>query len=912
MEDIVDLIKERIRIEDVIEEDQPLRKAGRYWKGGEHSSLVVDIGNQCYYWNSKAEHGDVIAWIEKRKGWDFKSTVEYLAQKAGLPIPEWGNTNVEERVSSRAREDVLTISARVFSNRLQASAAGMEYCRSRGWTDETIELAGLGFTGSKTPEEQRELQGELSIYSHSWKDGAGKAALNLPAGMLVYPHYYGGRVRYLSLRSIEGKKHYNLPRELVGSRQMYFNHAYQYASSVCVLVEGQADAVTLGQWGISAVATAGTAFTDAEPMLRGIGSRHKGVYIGLDNDAGGITALRGSQNDWPLSEILGPMARVLRWPEDGKVKDANDYLQHLIQEGVSPDQQLDRVGKLLDASLPLILEIARWTGNLVGLDKDMGEGLVFGLIAQMDPLEQARYRKELSDAVGLTLREYNHILKAASSGLDNKPRDDDEPERIVQTLREWIPVYSDETPDEEPQRGWLLEYIYDKKKNQGLLAYRDPDGKVDIKTHLDIDGIRYVPKTPDDLIRGGGVLFPSGLGKLKKTKELVKDVEAFIHRYYLLDDQQFGRMASYYVLLTWLYDCFQAIPYLRAQGDFGSGKSELMKRIGHVCYRMMSTSGAGTAASLFRALDQYRGTAFMDEMDLRDGGDMTNDLIKILNQGAMANTPVWRLAELVVPDGTRDWQVASYDVFGPKLIAMRQDFSDKALTSRCISVRLMGKESLELQRAGVPLHLDQEFFDLAENLRNHLLRWRLEKWAPEIAVHEDLMDLQVPPRLNQVTMPLKAIARDDPELLADVENFIHTLNEELILERQMSLESRVLDGLIAIREEEKYAKYLFSGHFEGLGTVSYTLPKYVAKVANEIMDDMNLVQDDVDDEDSPKRRGRGTSAKKVGTIVRNDLQLRSKHTREGNIIVYDDEKMEILKIKFGLDAKNVLKKTAVD
>lgn len=902
MTDIVDLIKEKVRIEDVIEQDQPLRKSGRYWKGQEHSSLVVDIANQCYYWNSRAEHGDVIAWIEKRKGWDFKSSVEYLAQQANLPTPDWGNTNVEERISSRAREDALTVAARVFVKRLQASTAAQEYCLWRGWTEETIELAGLGFTGTKSPEETKELKGELSLYSHDWKSGAGKAVLNLPAGMLVYPHVYGGRVRYLSLRSIKRKKHYNLPRDLVGPRKMYFNHAYQYSDDLCVLVEGQADAVTLGQWGIPAVATAGTSFEDSALLLIGLRERHKGVFIGLDNDVGGEAALRGNRNDWPLSKVLGPMARVLRWPRDpAPVKDANEFLQLLIKDGVQHDDQILTVNNLLDNSSPLIIEIAEWVGNLEGYEKDDGDKLVFDLIASMDELEQARYRKDLSSAIGLPLREYNHVLKAAANKPSVKEGESDRPEIIIETLKEWLPIHNEEKSDEEcPPKGWLIEYVYNKEKDQGLLAYRNPEGEVGIEPYLDILGIRYAPKTPNSLIKEGGVLFPSGLGKLKRTRDIVKDIEAFIHRYFLLDDQQFGRMASYYVLLTWLYDCFNAIPYLRAQGDYGSGKSELMKRIGHVCYRMMSTSGAGSSSSLFRALDQYRGTAFMDEMDLRKGGDMTNDLIKILNQGAMDKTPVWRLSEFMRPDGTKDWDVAIYKVYGPKLIAMRKEFGDKAVTSRCLTTRLTAKEPIELKRAGIPLHLNQEFYLQAENLRNLLLRWRLEMWRPEIEVGEDLMDLSVPARLNQVTMPLKAIAKNDPELLKDVEAYVRKLNEELILERQTSLESRVLDALITIREKEGYEKYLFRGKLEGIGDTYYTFPKYVAKVANEIMDDMNLVLDDIDEDDSPKRRTRGTTAKTVGMISRNDLQLRGKHTREGNAIIYNDDQMELLKVKFGL------------
>jgi hypothetical protein len=42
--------------------------------------------------------------------------------------------------------------------------------------------------------------------------------------MIVYTHFDGGRLTYLSGRSIEGKQHYNPQREIIGERQPYYNH----------------------------------------------------------------------------------------------------------------------------------------------------------------------------------------------------------------------------------------------------------------------------------------------------------------------------------------------------------------------------------------------------------------------------------------------------------------------------------------------------------------------------------------------------------------------------------------------------------------------------------------------------------------------------------------------------------------
>lgn len=581
---------------------------------------------------------------------------------------------------------------------------------------------------------------------------------------------------------------------------------------------------------------------------------------------------------------------------ENRIKDANDLLINLSEAEIGPDDQKTLIREKLDSTTPIVCWAAEWAGDQSGAAADKAIGRAVEIAAELDPLMAAKYRSTIAGSLHLKLRDYEKMLKAASGA--KKP--DGEPPEVVYILGGWIPLRED---NDDPSRGYLLDYLYDQEEDRARFAVRDPEGAVSTADYVDIEGIRYTPKIPNSLIRSGGVLFPSEMGQLKQTRELVGIVEAFINKYYLIDDRFFGRLASYYVLLSWVHDCFNAIPYLRALGDWGSGKSQLMVRIGHLCYRMMATGGAGTAASLFRALNEYRGTAFMDEMDLTDGGDMANDLIKILNLGAMQGNPVWRLSEVVGPDGIRNYEVQAYNVFGPKLIAMRRDFKDQAVSSRCLTISLMGKEPIELKKRGIPLHLDEEFYKRALAVRNYLIAWRMKKWKPEIEVGEDLMDITVPARLNQVTMPLKAIAEDDPELMSDITLFVRSLNEELMLERSMGLDARILEALIEIKINPDFTEYLMDGSFNGHGEVTYTLTKYVAKVANEIMDRMNIADPDIggdDQDDKPKRKQRGTTAQTAGRIARKKLQLASHRTGQGYAIIYNDDRMEVLKHKYGL------------
>jgi hypothetical protein len=140
----------------------------------------------------------------------------------------------------------------------------------RGWTMQTIRLAQLGFM----PSDKRPLLDGLNL-SDTWRGVLHK----FPAGMLVYVHLEKGRLTYLSGRSIEGKKHYNPPRDSIGERQPYYNHLYTPAAEQVVIVEGQADAITFGEWGIAAVALGG--MQAADELLKQLRT-HPRLFVALD------------------------------------------------------------------------------------------------------------------------------------------------------------------------------------------------------------------------------------------------------------------------------------------------------------------------------------------------------------------------------------------------------------------------------------------------------------------------------------------------------------------------------------------------------------------------------------------------------------------------------------------------------
>ena len=85
--------------------------------------------------------------------------------------------------------------------------------------------------------------------------------------------------------------------------------------------------------------------------------------------------------------------------------------------------------------------------------------------------------------------------------------------------------------------------------------------------------------------------------------------------------------------MSWVFDRFTAIPYLRAIGQFSSGKSRYIEVVGSICYRALFGSGASSPASLYRAISAFNGpTLILDEADFAKSAE-AHEITKILNQG---------------------------------------------------------------------------------------------------------------------------------------------------------------------------------------------------------------------------------------------------------------------------------------
>jgi hypothetical protein len=409
------------------------------------------------------------------------------------------------------------------------------------------------------------------------------------------------------------------------------------------------------------------------------------------------------------------------------------------------------------------------------------------------------------------------------------------------------------------ENGTLLETVYDPKEKQTAFAVWE-ENSYRMEEYFETDtGTKLVPYSAENnLIKNDVVLLPSFPEEYESEEQLITEIRQFIHTYVDVSPL-FEQIASYYVLFSWVHDGFNELPYLRLRGDYGSGKTRFLLTIGSVCYKPIFASGASTVAPIFHILDAFHGTLLIDEADFRFS-DEKAEMVKILNNGNVKGFPVLRCEV----NRSGEFNPRAYHVFGPKIIATRGYYRDRALESRFITEEMGGGPL----RKDIPINLPPEYKIAARTLRNKLLLFRFRNLGKNIPV-EQFLDRSLAPRLNQIFAPLMSIIKD-LNLRSELSTLIQQYNKEIIADRGMDVEAGVL-----------------------------TVIKELSQNKEEQLSVKNITQlfiERYDDEYDRK-----ITAKWIGGIIRKKLNLKT-HKSHGVFVISatDTKKLETLYAKFGI------------
>lgn len=330
-------LRDRNDIESVISSYVPLKRQGKILKGlcpfhnEKTPSFTVYPDTKSFYCFGCGAGGEVITFIRRIENLDFIESVKFLADRAGMQMPEDGYDDSvakhRQRLLAANRE-----AAKFFYSSLMSPAGknGLDYFLNRGLTMSTIKHFGLGYAPDSWD--------ALLNHMHS----KGFTSSELFDADLVKKSDKNGKVRYYdNFRNRVITPIINLRGNVIGfggrvlddSKPKYVNTAdtlvYKKTNNVfalnfakngnpesMIVCEGYMDVIALHQAGFTnAVASLGTALTREQAGL--ISRYTEEVILSYDADEAGQEATKKAIR---LFGETGVKLRVLRL-EGGKDPD---------------------------------------------------------------------------------------------------------------------------------------------------------------------------------------------------------------------------------------------------------------------------------------------------------------------------------------------------------------------------------------------------------------------------------------------------------------------------------------------------------------------------------------------------------------------------------------------------------------
>ncbi len=379
---VVDEIKERLDIVEVISAYVPLKRAGRRYKGlcpfhteKTPSFVVFPETGTWHCFGACGTGGDIFTFIMRRENLDFREALELLARQAGVEL-EPARPSDSEAEQQRDRLRAVCAAAALYYHHLLLHHPEAEraraYLAGRGVNEEAIRSFQLGYALDDWEAGQRYLLEQ----GYALEDiAAAGLVIERQRGSGYYDRFRGrvmipicdvqGRVIAFGARSLDGSqpKYMNSPQSPIfdKSRTLFgLDKARQAirAADQVIIVEGYMDVIAAHQHGYAnVVASMGTALTEAQ--LRQLKRYTKNFTLALDPDTAGQQAtLRGlEQARQALDREMVPVPSP-----DGLVRYERRLQAELrilsLPDGQDPDEVIrgdpDGWPALVDRALPII------------------------------------------------------------------------------------------------------------------------------------------------------------------------------------------------------------------------------------------------------------------------------------------------------------------------------------------------------------------------------------------------------------------------------------------------------------------------------------------------------------------------------------------------------------------------------
>jgi DNA primase len=411
---IVDEVRARVDIVEIIGEHLPLKRAGKEFRAlcpfhqEKTPSFYVVPAKGFYKCFGCGESGDAFSFLMKHGGHSFQDALRQVAARVGVEIPERGGERAVDD-PHRLIYETIAFAADFYHRQLQESAAGArarDYLETRGIGPAVIERFQLGYA----PDEWRALreaahgqgiEDELLLEAGLIKVAErGGEPYDRQRDRVIFPITdargrviaFGGRL----LGTREGApKYLNSPETPVYHKGEHLYGLSWAKTSIrrersVLVVEGYMDYVSLAAREIeNVVAGLGTAMTVEQAAL--VARYTQQVLLLYDSDAAGLRATFRSA-DALLGAGVHPLVVTLPGGED-----PDSVVRRGGAAALRP--HLDAAVDVLDRKLQ-ILDGRGYFSSAEGMRKAV-DGLLPTLRATLDPMLRDIYLTRVAERTGV-------------------------------------------------------------------------------------------------------------------------------------------------------------------------------------------------------------------------------------------------------------------------------------------------------------------------------------------------------------------------------------------------------------------------------------------------------------------------------------------------------------------------------
>ena len=485
-EEFLDKLKDANEISSVMSTYVSLKRAGRDnvclcpFHSEKTASCHVYSDTQSFYCFGCGAGGDVINFIRLIEHLDYLESVKFLAQRAGIPMPDDSydrSGEVKQRLLEINRE-----AARFYRDILLSDAGreGRDYLRNRGLTENTVRKYGLGYA----PDDWGKLKAHLLSKGFHEQELVDAALLVRSRKGNTYDKFrhrvmfpiidrrgniiaFGGR----TLEPDAPAKYLNSDETAVFHKRsslFSLNFAKNTKEKFLILCEGYMDVISLNQAGFdNAVATLGTAITPEQARL--MRQYCEEVVISYDSDGAGQKATMKAIN---LLSEAGIEAKVLQMTG---AKDPDEYIQKYGADGFR--MLLQQSGGAIS------FELKKFTA---GLDMETPEGRAsylkkaVALLAEVDNrIDRMVYISDTARICSMTPGEIEKAVEERRRYKSYSMKQQERRELINPVRKRSGGENLGRSPEDKAQRG-IIAFLFHSpdmlKKIEERLTYEDfPD-----------------------------------------------------------------------------------------------------------------------------------------------------------------------------------------------------------------------------------------------------------------------------------------------------------------------------------------------------------------------------------------------------------------------------------------------------